>query len=122
MPSRRRSTFDAIPTDAPDFVPDRPVLTWAPTDSPETRRGLMASAIILSFATGATLALGAWFLTDRPSSALETIGSTEPGTILMDSHGTITVAPCEHETDTGCYWDADSMGNGEGVSFVSWPR
>lgn len=27
-------------------------------------------------------------------------------------------APCQFEDSFGCYWDADTMGNGQGVSFV----
>lgn len=32
--------------------------------------------------------------------------------------GTITLVPCSEEDSHDCYWDASTMGNGTGTSFV----
>lgn len=30
-----------------------------------------------------------------------------------------TLPPCKSESDTSCYWDADTQGNGRGHDFVN---
>lgn len=34
--------------------------------------------------------------------------------------GPLLIEPCETEDSTGCYWDADTMGNGTGVDVVNF--
>lgn len=40
----------------------------------------------------------------------------------MSTFDTFGYSPCEHEDSAGpCYWDASTMGNGYGTSFVVHP-
>lgn len=40
------------------------------------------------------------------------------GAGVIDGFRTPFNTPCPTEDSTGCYWDADTMGNGHGNSFV----
>lgn len=43
------------------------------------------------------------------------VGSTVSGL----AHDATTLPPCATEDSTGCYWDADTMGNGLGSDVVA---
>lgn len=38
--------------------------------------------------------------------------------LLAFSTATATLPPCQFEDSTNCYWDATTMGNGTGTSFI----
>jgi len=41
-----------------------------------------------------------------------TVGNAEPGDRV--------IPPCENEDSPNCYWDAATMGDGTGTSFINW--
>lgn len=42
---------------------------------------------------------------------------TEPVPALIPAH--VTLPPCPEEDSTGCYWDAETRGNGLGRSVIN---
>ena len=39
---------------------------------------------------------------------------------VIDQFPDLSLAPCATEDAQNCYWDAATMGNGTGVSFINW--
>ena len=116
------------PSDFDDAVTKS--LGFTPTPIYVTRRGLWASALV-----GALL--GLWISPGRAYSAELDCLHADPGTDLAatcegegwvirkgfaitprDVAKRVTLSPCVLEDDARCYWDADTMGNGEGHDFV----
>lgn len=62
-----------------------------------TRWDRIAAALAVGALLGVLLCWGVIIATDQPEA----------------------LPPCATEDSTGCYWDADTMGNGEGHSFVA---
>ncbi len=40
-------------------------------------------------------------------------------TVTVTDERIITLIPCPTEDSDNCYWDAETMGNGQGTSYVS---
>lgn len=46
------------------------------------------------------------------------LGSLMMGCLMLMVWGFINIQPCQYEDSSNCYWDAKTMGNGQGRSFV----
>lgn len=84
----------------------------------------LAKELALTFAAGAALTFAfampheAPTVTpdDRSAAAIELPASLTETLQAADE----TIPPCETEDSNNCYWDAETRGNGQGRSFITW--
>jgi len=100
-------TYTAPDTTSPTITHNAPTYTAAPLPVPTPPQY-----------TGAPAPYTPPTMAPDPGSAASipvptTAGTVEPG-------GNRVIPPCAVEDATNCYWDAATMGNGQGRSFINW--
>lgn len=90
------------------------------------RAAIIGTGVLVTASAATAMILGTGVALDSPVGQVETIPvatvyETDRGP-FTDEHPVWAVAlstPCETEDSTDCYWNAATMGNGLGDSFVS---
>lgn len=54
-----------------------------------------------------------------PGTIRAALGAASLFVMLWAGLWLTSLPPCDFEDSPNCYWDADTMGNGSGLSFVS---
>lgn len=77
------------------------------------------ASILANLVTGAVLLAGASILALGAVSMPASPAMPAPASSQIGTGPGGTLPPCPTEDSTGCYWDADTMGNGLGHDVVT---